>query len=137
MTAPDDPLTALAQHLTRAERALQKTAGGRSMCAIGRSGHSFPAAKYHEGATSALRELRRTLQRQPDQDDTTGLARLVRATASQWRERGEGPMAASPDWRAYLTGGAEALDELAEELGRSGQPGVSVTSPSRSTRRAS
>jgi len=111
MTA-DDPSTIVAQHLARAERALQDTAGSRSMCAIARSGQSFPAAKYHEGASSALTQLRRhTGQRQ-----AADLSHLARASARQWRDRAQGRLAASSDWRAYYTGGAEALDALAEQL---------------------
>jgi len=58
-TTPADPSAIVELHLARAERASQDTAGGRSMCAIGRSGQSLPAAKYHEGATGALRHAPR------------------------------------------------------------------------------
>lgn len=52
----------LARHLAGAQQALQAVADNRSMCAIGRSGQSFPAAKYHEGAVIALTELRRLVR---------------------------------------------------------------------------
>ena len=37
-------------------------AGDASMCAIGRSGRSFPAAKYHEGRQAAAGQVRRALR---------------------------------------------------------------------------
>lgn len=57
MNGPDDARTALDLRMAHAGEALEAVAGGRSMCAIGRSGHSFPAAKYHEGGADALEGL--------------------------------------------------------------------------------
>jgi hypothetical protein len=82
---------------------LTELAGGRSMCAIGRSGESFPAAKYAEGRMAALDEASRNLRRGATRPDLDGL-----------RTRWDAKRAAASggDWLAYWTGGADALAEL-------------------------
>lgn len=106
----------LARHLTEARQALQAVAGDRSMCAIGRSGQSFPAAKYHEGAVSALTELRRLVRQRQTQGEVVDVPSVTRRVADTWRGRAGSPVAAGPDWRAYLAGGVEALAALVAAL---------------------
>ena len=82
---------------------LTELAGGRSMCAIARSGESFPAAKYHEGRWAAFTEAARQLRR--------GGTRLeIEQLRESWRERRDA--APTGDWRAYRSGGVDALSEL-------------------------
>ena len=108
----------LARHLTEAQRALQAVAGDRSMCAIGRSGRSFPAAKYHEGAVSALADVRRLVRQRQTQGSAVDVASVTRRVADTWRGRAESPVATGVDWRAYLAGGVEALAALVAALPR-------------------
>lgn len=108
----------LERHLAEARRALQAVAGDRSMCAIGRSGQSFPAAKYHEGAVSALTELRRLLRQRQAQGEMVDVASAAARVADTWRGRAESRVAAGPDWRAYFAGGVEALAALETSSGR-------------------
>lgn len=89
--------------------ALTALAGDASMCAIGRSGRSFPAAKYHEGRAAALGELRRTPQ--------AGSRRTVAAATARWAEQAaamaaRGPL--GPDWAAYFAGAQDALADVSE-----------------------
>jgi len=76
---------------------------GRAMCAIARSGESFPAAKYHEGRMAAFSEAARLLRRD---GSPAGVERI----AVSWRERLD--RAPAGDWRAYWSGGVDALTEL-------------------------
>ena len=94
----------LADHRARAERHLVEAVGG-SLCAIGKSGRSFPAAKYHEGAVAALAEAMRT--------DAT--VHDLEALVARWR-RPAGVTADSPDWIAYREGGVDALEAVLAEL---------------------
>ena len=79
---------------------------GGSLCAIGRHGGSFPAAKYHEGAVAALAEARRSAH---DRDSLSGLL-------ERWRNRATGVTADAPDWIAYRAGGVEALESVLADL---------------------
>jgi hypothetical protein len=108
----------LRRHADRAGRALAALAGNRSVCAIGRSGRSFPAAKYHEGAVSAVAEVRRELRRRVRLGERPEVAPVVRAVADAWRVRAAAPAASGADWRAYLAGGVEALEAVLAELHR-------------------
>jgi hypothetical protein len=93
---------------------LNELAGGAALCTIARSGASFPAGKYQEGAVAAMGQVRRVL-RGPD---ASGLAPLEAvATAQQVWEQTVGPMVRDADWTAYLEGGRDALAGLAEDLG--------------------
>ena len=112
----DDAWNQVRRHLDQAGQALAGLVEGRSMCAIGRSGRSFPAAKYHEGATSAPAQLRHGLKRRAGHGEAPDVSVLARTAAADWRERADRPATAGPHWHAYLAGGAEALEALAEEL---------------------
>lgn len=112
---PDEARMMLDRRVAHAEQALARIAGGRSMCEIGRSGQSFPAAKFHEGVVSALAEVRRRVE----QDEAADVGSAARAAAEDWRTRAEGISVTGPDWSAYLAGGTQALNELVAELGGS------------------
>ena len=82
---------------------LSVLAGGASLCAIGRSGESFPAVKYHEGRMAAFREAMRVLERSGGRLD-------IEALRDTWTvQRRNAPPG---DWAAYRAGGADALVEL-------------------------
>lgn len=98
------------EHLTR-------LAGDASMCAIGRSGRSFPAAKYHEGRQSSAGQVRRLLRKDPD----AGLA-AVDAVRQEWEQTLASAAAKGKDWVAYATGGLDAITEIVEP------PDAAVTS---------
>lgn len=89
--------------------ALSDATGDTSLCALARSGTPHPAAKFHEGAVSALADVRRTVTRQP----ATSPADAITVARARWEdnatlaERGR-------DWAAYYAGGVEALDLLAD-----------------------
>lgn len=89
--------------------ALAHATGDSSLCALARAGTPHPAAKFHEGAVSALADVRRTLTRQRASSSTGAVA----GARAHWEdyatlaERGR-------DWAAYYAGGVEALDLLAE-----------------------
>lgn len=106
----------LEEHLARAQGTLMAGTGEASLCAISRSGESFPAAKFAEGAVSALVELRRAVRREGVDDDPAVLADRATTLAAQWNERAGQLADAGRDWAAYLRGGREALAALAEEL---------------------
>lgn len=84
-------------------------AGDASMCAIGRSGRSFPAAKYHEGRQSAAGQVRRALRTDPD----AGPAVIADARA-EWEQMLADAEGKGRDWVAYATGGLDALGEITE-----------------------
>ena len=102
----------LQRHLERAERALTALAGNQALCAIARTGQSFPAAKFHEGAVSALAQVRRARRRA----DPASVAVLAATVAAGWREQAGRMIGAGPDWQAHLAGGAEAVEALLAEL---------------------
>ena len=95
--------------------ALAHTTGDTSLCALARAGTPHPAATLHEGAVSALADVRRSITRQPD----TRPSNAVAAAGARWEdnaalaERGR-------DWAAYYAGGVEALDLLAGTVSASG-----------------
>jgi hypothetical protein len=120
-----------------ATRHLTALAGNASMCAIGRSGRSFPAAKYHEGRQAAAGQVRSLLRRTgtgagPGSGAASGGGAValsgagapgaasdaesaaLAAVTSEWRERLDGAASKGPDWVAYASGGMDALAELAE-----------------------
>jgi protein-S-isoprenylcysteine O-methyltransferase Ste14 len=109
-------VVALGRRLDRAEQALRLTVGDQSMCAVARSGQSFPAAKYHEGAVGALREVARDVGRREREHAAANVAEVARTAAAAWRGRSGGVAATNPDWRAYFAGGTQALEDLADEL---------------------
>jgi len=93
---------------------LTALAGDASMCAIGRSGRSFPAAKYHEGRQSGAGDVRRALRRWSADG---ALADAVVADVRQrWQQTLDGAQAKGPDWVAYATGGLDALAEITAAL---------------------
>ena len=85
---------------------LTALAGDAGMCAIGRSGRSFPAAKYHEGRQAAAGQLARMLARSADEQEA------LRAVAGEWRGLRTSSGARGPDWAAYAAGGLDALEEI-------------------------
>lgn len=105
MTSLIDCATELRADATRHLTAL---AGNASMCAIGRSGRSFPAAKFHEGRQAAAGEVRRALRRDPDADSET-----LQVITAEWDRALRDAEAKGPDWVAYASGGLDALAELA------------------------
>lgn len=95
----DDPLEeALARH----ERALGEAAGDASLCALAKSGRSWPAVKYHEGAMVALREIRRS-----EGDRRKAASHML----DVWRRAQDEALAGGMggDWSAYRAGGIDAL----------------------------
>lgn len=117
--APGDPPHDFLELVRARERAalaaLVAATGETSLCALSRSGTSHPAVKFHEGAVSALADVRRTETSQP----TTGPADAIALARARWEdnaalaERGR-------DWAAYYAGGVEALDLLAATVAVSG-----------------
>ncbi|QGU03837.1 hypothetical protein [Corynebacterium comes] len=97
----------------RAASAMAELSGNTSACAMGRAGQSFPAYKYHEGATAALGALSRKLRREPDADP----AGLVNSVLPEWQS----PGGEGRDWEAYTAGGREALESAADHI-RRGMP---------------
>lgn len=108
-----------------ATRHLAALAGHASMCAIGRSGRSFPAAKYHEGRQAAAGQVRRALRRADGPEGrSSGCDGTLDAEAaaladvtSEWRQRLEDAGSKGSDWVAYASGGLDALTEMAERAG--------------------
>jgi len=84
-------------------------AGDASMCAIGRSGRSFPAAKYHEGRQAAASQVRRALRA----DASAGPA-VLGPLRDEWTRTLDSAATRGKDWVAYATGGLDALAELAD-----------------------
>jgi len=100
---PASLLEAASTGTEAAATALAELAAGRSMCAIARTGESFPAAKYHEGRMVAFGEAARLLRRGGTRTD---LERVAQAWSEQRAIAGPG------DWSAYRHGGVDALAEL-------------------------
>lgn len=92
---------------------LAQAAGDRSMCAISRDGRPHAAAKYHEGAVSALAEVRRGL---PAAATPADAAELVRAALDRWAAQAERNPDA-PAWVAYAAGGRDELARLLQSSG--------------------
>jgi hypothetical protein len=112
--APSDLLGRAGEVRAEAMRHLSALAGDASMCAIGRSGQSFPAAKYHEGRQAAAAQLMRALRRPGG--DAWGLVHR------EWREMRIGMAPRGPDWVAYAQGGLDALEQIADELSQTAAP---------------
>jgi hypothetical protein len=94
---------------------LADATGDTSLCALSRAGTPHPAAKYHEGAVSALADVRRTVTRQP----ATSPADAVALARTRWE--GNATLAArGRDWAAYYAGGVEALGLLADSVAAPG-----------------
>lgn len=92
----------------------QRIGAGASACALAKSGVSFPAAKLEEGRVAALGELLRALKKTDAADAAVELETL----RDRWfAERDGGDGVRSRDWKAYRTGGAEELGDLASEFG--------------------
>ncbi len=85
---------------------LTDLAAGTSMCAIGRSGRSFPAAKYHEGRVAAATEVQRALRAAPEP------GRALEAARARWSRLSPPLLRRGEDGRAYGAGGDDVLDEL-------------------------
>ncbi|MGB9374216.1 MAG: hypothetical protein WCA82_08670 [Jiangellales bacterium] len=107
MSAGDDLLRTATDVRADAVRHLTALAGNASMCAIGRSGRSFPAAKYHEGRQSAAGDVRRALRRGP-----AGVDDVLADLRQRWQQTLADADAKGPDWVAYATGGLDALAEI-------------------------
>ena len=104
-----DALGMVREHEIAAMATLAAVAGHTSLCVLSRSGTSYPAAKYHEGAVSALAEVRRALTQSPTPE--LPAARVI-AIREAWTVRSSGTLGAAPGWHAYYRGGIEALDQL-------------------------
>lgn len=111
-TKPDDRpesdvgRTLIESAIASAERELARTAGDRTLCAIGRSGRPFPAVKYQEGAVATLTGLRARLPR--GMTTTTEAIAAARSELDRLDRLGS----RSPDWEAYQAGGRDALDRI-------------------------
>ncbi|MEJ5919989.1 MULTISPECIES: hypothetical protein [unclassified Corynebacterium] len=94
--------------------------GGASACALAKSGISFPAGKMAEGRVAALGELVRALRRQAREGDVSVAQErdIASSIRNEWVEKlqASNPAELSKDWRAYLTGGADELDEILQLL---------------------
>lgn len=93
---------------------LTALAGNASMCAIGRSGRSFPAAKYHEGRQSAASQLRRALSRLDDSAGADERGKAVAGVRQTWQQTLTSAEQKGPDWVAYATGGLDAITEVTD-----------------------
>ena len=110
---------------------LTALAGDASMCAIGRSGRSVPAAKYHEGRQAAAGQARRLLRDSPggtsagspagctspsEMDGARdSVAQALAGVTSDWQQMLADAEAKGPDWVAYATGGLDALAEISDQ----------------------
>ncbi len=104
---PEDLGTATERVRAEAAAVLTDLAAGSSMCAIARSGRSFPAAKYHEGRLAAGTAVRRALQDQPEPSEALAAAR------ERWVRTSPTLLRSTPDGQAYGAGGDDVLEELA------------------------
>lgn len=77
-------------------KALDSAAAGDSLCTLSRE--RLPAAKYHEGATAALGDALRAARRGDPPPD-----------AASWADWADPLAARDANWRAYITGGRDAL----------------------------
>ncbi|HEX6917857.1 MAG TPA: hypothetical protein VF140_07235 [Phycicoccus sp.] len=106
-------LDALARRLRdEAVGVLSELSEGSSLCAIARSGRSFPAGRYHEGRMAAATLVIRARGSEPDAD-----AALARATDA-WAHASPAARRVDPGWQAYGEGGDDVLGELAEAASR-------------------
>lgn len=112
---PHEFLELVRAHEQSALAALAGATGDTSLCALARTGTPHPAAKFHEGAASALADVRRTVTRQP----ATSPANAIAAARARWED--DATLAGrGRDWAAYHAGGVEALDHIAEAVASSG-----------------
>lgn len=107
--SPDDLLARATALRQDAVGHLTLLAGDASMCAIGRSGRSFPAAKYHEGRQAAAGQVRRALRA----DASVGPA-VLDPLREEWTRTLDSAATKGTDWVAYASGGLDALAELAD-----------------------
>ncbi len=105
---PEDLASAAERVCAEAAAVLTDLSAGSSMCAIARSGRSFPAAKYHEGRLAAGTALRRALR------DGARPADALDAARERWIRTSPPLLRSTADGRAYGAGGDDALAELAE-----------------------
>lgn len=115
MTQTDLDPAMLADRVRAEEQAaharLTEAANHSSLCALSRSGSPQPAAKYHEGAAAGLADARRALLRGDLRDEAAH--RAIEKIRSNWAARRSSTgVSASPDWRAYIEGGIDALDGI-------------------------
>ena len=90
--------------------------GGASLCSPSRAGTPVPAVKYHEGAVSALAEVRRALTARADDPGAALEPRTVLIQIrSRWRAQSCTPGRTGPAWAGYLAGGLDALDLLVND----------------------
>lgn len=109
MTVADDLFQRATEVRADAVRHLTALAGDASMCAIGRSGRSFPAAKYHEGRQSGAGDVRRAVR-------GSTLEAALEDVRQRWQQTLAGAEAKGPDWVAYATGGLDAVAEITAAL---------------------
>ncbi len=100
-TAPADPALARVLEAQRAAlEALQAAAGDQSLCTLSRE--RVNAAKYHEGAVTALGDAARALR-----------AGLPLPSPGEWGGIAAVRAEADARWRSYLIGGRDALATMA------------------------
>lgn len=100
-------LDVVTRHEDAALAALEAATGGAPLCRID---HTRQSVKAHEGAASALAEVRRALRKGADP---------VESVLEHVRERWailEGPLARRPGSEEYAAGGRAALSALARDL---------------------
>lgn len=95
-TADSDAVERITSARDRALKALASAAAGDSLCTLTRD--RLPAAKYHEGATAALGDALRAVRRGDPPPN-----------AESWADWADPLAARDANWRAYLTGGRDAL----------------------------
>lgn len=107
--------------LAGATDALVRASGETSLCSSAKSGILVPSVKYAEGQRAALNTLRRELQA-PGQGTQAAAAAIATRSATAWRDECARlqERSAGADWIAYRTGGAEALERVAQLLGEAG-----------------
>jgi len=114
MSGAPDMLERAVEVRTDAVRHLTALAGDASMCAIGRSGRSFPAAKYHEGRQAAAGQLLRLLRQEPSNLEDARHDEIIERVTSQWRRVLDDAATKGPDWAAYASGGLDAVADVVE-----------------------
>ena len=126
MSTPGDGAGGVADRLEaraadlRAEAVMTMTtlAGPTSACSLARDGRPFPSYKLHEGRYAAASELVRTLRQELAGEGRDAAAVAVLAEARhRWSQEVARRQDQGQDWLAYATGGADLVDQLAEELG--------------------
>lgn len=98
----------LARHRRNTVEALERHAGGRSLCRVGPGAPG--GVKESEGAVAALSQVARARRARPEEGLPAAVARVRREWTAELAHR------AGLQWQAYREGGDRALRELAGAL---------------------